>query len=239
MVSRAFWSSGVKARRACWTGLPGWARTSPGAPFEVCVKARRALLDAVARLGEEVAGHVLRGLRDEEHADSLGADEAHGPGWLRGGPWRRRRRADAPRRRRTRVRTCRRRRPRDAEGVEPGREAAARPSCPTSAEREATLAFEVPGAEIPDRPPLMSARRTGTPCAQSCSAMSWSVLVLPVPVAPVTRPCRLSVGSGMRTCASDRQLPSHSRAPRSRAGPVKAYPAAIVAALGGRLTDSP
>ena len=38
----------------------------------------------------------------------------------------------------------------------------------------------------------MSARKTGTPAADSCSAISWRVLVLPVPVAPATRPCRLS-----------------------------------------------
>ena len=39
----------------------------------------------------------------------------------------------------------------------------------------------------------MSARKTGTPWPESCSAMSCSVFVLPVPVAPATRPCRLSV----------------------------------------------
>ena len=31
---------------------------------------------------------------------------------------------------------------------------------------------------------MTSATNTGTPAAESCSAMSWSVFVLPVPVAP-------------------------------------------------------
>ena len=39
----------------------------------------------------------------------------------------------------------------------------------------------------------MSARKTGTPWPESCSAISCSVLVLPVPVAPATRPCRFRV----------------------------------------------
>ena len=54
----------------------------------------------------------------------------------------------------------------------------------------------------PDRSPLMSAAKTGTPCAESCSASSCRVLVLPVPVAPATRPCRLSIASGIRTWTS-------------------------------------
>ena len=49
----AFASSGVKARSACWT--------------------------RIAELAEDVARDVLRRLGDEEDADALGADEAHGP----------------------------------------------------------------------------------------------------------------------------------------------------------------
>ena len=48
----------------------------------------------------------------------------------------------------------------------------------------------------------MSAAKTGTPLALSCSAISWRVLVLPVPVAPATRPCRLSMPSGIRMWVS-------------------------------------
>ncbi len=44
----------------------------------------------------------------------------------------------------------------------------------------------------------MSAAKTGTPWALSCSASSCRVLVLPVPVAPATSPCRLSMASGIR-----------------------------------------
>ena len=59
----------------------------------------------------------------------------------------------------------------------------------------------------------MSARNTGTPAADSCSAISCSVLVLPVPVAPATRPCRFSTASGMRTGASGCAVPSMTAAP--------------------------
>ena len=77
----------------------------------------------------------------------------------------------------------------------------------------------------------MSAANTGTPAAESCSASSWSVLVLPVPVAPATRPCRLSIGSGIRTGTPVRVLASTISPPSSRAGPSKAYPAATVALI--------
>ena len=48
----------------------------------------------------------------------------------------------------------------------------------------------------PDRSPLTSATNTGTPATESCSVMSWSAFVLPVPVAPATRPWRFIVASG-------------------------------------------
>ena len=51
----------------------------------------------------------------------------------------------------------------------------------------------------PERSPLTSASSTGTPASDSWPASPCSVLVLPVPVAPATRPCRLSVANGMRT----------------------------------------
>ena len=59
-----------------------------------------------------------------------------------------------------------------------------------------------PGAASPVRSPLMSATKTGTPAFESWPARSWSVLVLPVPVAPAIRPCRLSIDSATWTRAS-------------------------------------
>ena len=76
-----------------------------------------------------------------------------------------------------------------------------------------------PGRAIPDRSPLTSASSTGTPAADSCSAMPCSVFVLPVPVAPATRPCRLSVANGTRTRAVGSTAPSTSTAPSSSAAP--------------------
>ena len=48
---------------------------------------------------------------------------------------------------------------------------------------------------MPDRSPLMSAANTGTPAREKPSASTCNVTVLPVPVAPVTRPCRLASAS--------------------------------------------
>ena len=49
-----------------------------------------------------------------------------------------------------------------------------------------------PAAAMPDRSPLTSARNTGTPMREKCSASTCSVTVLPVPVAPVISPWRLA-----------------------------------------------
>jgi hypothetical protein len=52
---------------------------------------------------------------------------------------------------------------------------------PVSAAREDTRSLVSPGAPIPERSPFTSDRKTGTPAAESCSAMSCSVLVFPCP----------------------------------------------------------
>ena len=56
------------------------------------------------------------------------------------------------------------------------------------------LSFSVnaPGWEIPVRSPFTSAMKTGTPMRENCSAITCSVTVLPVPVAPVIQPWRLA-----------------------------------------------
>jgi DNA helicase HerA-like ATPase len=88
------------------------------------------------------------------------------------------------------------------------------------AARAVILSLVSPGVLRPERSPLMSAAKTGTPLLLSCSARSCRVLVLPVPVAPATRPCRFSIASGMRTCASGTGSPSTS-APICSAAPSK------------------
>ena len=59
----------------------------------------------------------------------------------------------------------------------------------------------------------MSGISTGTPAADSCSAITCRVLVLPVPVAPATRPCRLNIASGIRTSAVGSATPSITTEP--------------------------
>ncbi len=49
-----------------------------------------------------------------------------------------------------------------------------------------------PASAMPDRSPLMSAAKTGTPARANPSAITCSDTVFPVPVAPVTRPWRLA-----------------------------------------------
>src|SRR6476620_1897610 len=68
-------------------------------------------------------------------------------------------------------------------------------SRPISLARLRMKSFPSPTSEIPDKSPLISAANTGTPARAKPSAMTCSDTVLPVPVAPVTRPCRLASAS--------------------------------------------
>ncbi len=70
---------------------------------------------------------------------------------------------------------------------------------PVSAARCSVRSLLSPGRDRPDRSPFTSAISTGTPAAESCSAITCRDLVLPVPVAPATRPCRLTIANGIRT----------------------------------------
>jgi hypothetical protein len=54
------------------------------------------------------------------------------------------------------------------------------------------LGFASPGWLMPAMSPLTSAMNTGTPAADKPSATTCRVTVLPVPVAPAMRPCRLA-----------------------------------------------
>lgn len=64
----------------------------------------------------------------------------------------------------------------------------------------------------------MSGIITGTPAADSCSASTCRVLVLPVPVAPATSPCRLNIDNGIRTSADGSRTLSTTTAPTVIAG---------------------
>ena len=92
---------------------------------------------------------------------------------------------------------------------------------PMPAVRFSSFSLPSPGVATPDRSPLMSAANTATPAAESCSASTCSVRVLPVPVAPATRPWRFVIAIGMRTGTSGIASPL-TRAPISRAGPSNA-----------------
>ena len=62
---------------------------------------------------------------------------------------------------------------------------------PTSFRRSSNLGDVLPGWLNPARSPLTSAMKTGTPSDDRRSAITCSVTVLPVPVAPVMSPWRL------------------------------------------------
>ena len=66
----------------------------------------------------------------------------------------------------------------------------------------------------------MSATKTGTPAFDSWPASSWSVLVLPVPVAPAISPWRLSMLSATWTRASLASSPSSIGLPITSPGSV-------------------
>jgi membrane protein DedA with SNARE-associated domain len=57
----------------------------------------------------------------------------------------------------------------------------------------AAATSEAPATATPERSPFTSAAKTGTPALVKPSAMICRVIVLPVPVAPVTRPWRLAM----------------------------------------------
>ena len=74
-----------------------------------------------------------------------------------------------------------------------GHAAGAGVSMPRSFRIAAIFGFIAPGWVMPVRSPLTSAMKTGTPWRLKFSASVCSVTVLPVPVAPVTRPCRFAI----------------------------------------------
>ncbi len=86
-------------------------------------------------------------------------------------------------------------------------------SVPVSRARSSTFGLLVPGAARPDTSPFTSETNTGTPAADSRSASSCRVLVLPVPVAPAIRPCRFSIASGRPTSGSGWLAPWCTTAP--------------------------
>ena len=61
--------------------------------------------------------------------------------------------------------------------------------------RASSFSFGAPGRLIPDRSPFTSAANTGTPASDRAWARICRVTVLPVPVAPATRPWRLARSS--------------------------------------------
>jgi hypothetical protein len=63
---------------------------------------------------------------------------------------------------------------------------------PALLQASASLPDSWPAWLMPVRSPLTSAMKTGTPMREKPSASFCSVTVLPVPVAPVIRPCRLA-----------------------------------------------
>ena len=84
-----------------------------------------------------------------------------------------------------------------------------------------------PGIARPVRSPLTSAMKHGTPAFDSCPAISCSVLVLPVPVAPAIRPWRLRIEKATWMRASLYGTSLWSGLPSSRAGSLSAYPAVM------------
>ncbi len=67
---------------------------------------------------------------------------------------------------------------------------------PICSARRVSASFALPAGsparERPEMSPFTSWITTGTPAADRPSARTWSVTVLPVPVAPVMRPWRLA-----------------------------------------------
>ena len=61
---------------------------------------------------------------------------------------------------------------------------------------------------------------------------------MPVPVAPATSPCRLTMPSGIRIRVSESRVASSISPPSSSAGPSNAYPGDTAATIGSCSTGS-
>ena len=119
-------------------------------------------------------------------------------------------------------------RPEAAEREERHRVAARRPLDTELRTRARDLVVRPPRAAAGRRGrPSRRPRTLGTPMAESCSAMSCSVLVLPVPVAPAMSPCRLHMLAGTCTTASATTAPSSIPRPSETASPSVVYACAI------------
>ena len=71
---------------------------------------------------------------------------------------------------------------------------------PSLATRSLIFGFAAPARAMPDKSPFTSAMNTGTPIRLKPSAITRSVTVLPVPVAPAISPWRFAIrGSSTRS----------------------------------------
>ena len=73
---------------------------------------------------------------------------------------------------------------------------------PQASRRLSILLLPSPGLQMPARSPFTSAMNTGTPSWEKPSASTCRVTVLPVPVAPAMRPCRLAMEGSRDTAPS-------------------------------------
>ncbi len=94
-------------------------------------------------------------------------------------------------------------------------------SWPRAAARAVSFSEASPGTAIPERSPFMSATNTAAPAWAACSAMTWRVRVLPVPVAPAIRPWRFSIETARFTGTLGSGSSPSSIAPRWIRAPSK------------------
>src|SRR5690242_10116478 len=107
--------------------------------------------------------------------------------------------------------------------------------------RVSSASLAAPAAATPERSPLTSAAKTGTPAREKPSAITCKVTVFPVPVAPATRPWRLERRSN--SVSSTLPLPTRmssatARAPNYRVRSLK-RPLRLVHAGKTRLLGGP
>src|SRR4051812_23440924 len=102
-----------------------------------------------------------------------------------------------------------------------------------------------PTSEMPDRSPLISAANTGTPARAKPSAITCNDTVLPVPVAPVTRPCRLASASVSQAVCSPLPIKIFSSVSAvllsevAIRSPLRVCPGAMVAVRHNHIVSTP
>ena len=92
-----------------------------------------------------------------------------------------------------------------------GKDLASKPSTLILSNLFWILSFTSPSTAVPAKSPFTSAKNTGTPASEKLSAITFKVMVLPEPDAPVINPCRFAICGKIESSLPSSVFPIKSR----------------------------